>query len=142
MAGPMKLSVRLAWLCGTGVSALLTCTQVFRQVNLVNVLQGNQIAMEPVSALLLSLGGGAVGAALGYMMGDILAMPKGCSNGSKKGKKQQGRHLQKAVTGQETFLDDLQPADKTSGSAAPAAPHLEAYDSSDAGKTPEEQATP
>ena len=126
----MRLAVKTGWLCGTGGFLLLTYTSVFRQIDLIEVIKGSQMTMEPITELSFAILGGAAGGMLGFLIGDILAKPKGKQPG-KKGRKG-GPSAKDAsgaegsstgpVSGDETFLDDLDLADSTAALNPPPEP--------------------
>ena len=91
----MKMAHKSCGLCTCAAVIVLTYTGVFKN-------------MEPFSILYLDLLGGMVAAFFGYQIGDILSNPKGTPPAKRKpAQKQAAPAKAEPVTGEETFLSDL-----------------------------------
>lgn len=76
----MKLSVRMAGICGSGAFILAALPGFYQQAKPVDISQmatGVLPGMNIIETLLISLGGSIVAGFIGYLIGDILANPKG-----------------------------------------------------------------
>lgn len=76
----MKLSVRLAGLCGSGAFLLSALPGFYQQAKPTDIAQMATDVIPGVNiieTLLLSLGGAIVAGFIGYLIGDILSNPKG-----------------------------------------------------------------
>ncbi|MGE0199852.1 MAG: hypothetical protein AB7P76_02650 [Candidatus Melainabacteria bacterium] len=109
----MKLSIKLAGLSASGGFSLLLLTGTAREI-------------DPLNLLWLVLPGGIIMGVIGYFLGETLGNPKGHLK-PKKGKSARGKTAaaatpSKRITGEETFLDDLDTIDDT---AIPSTPSLD-----------------
>src|ERR1044072_4571855 len=126
----MKLSVKLAGLFGSGVFIITALPGFYQHVkpasmqSMVNdVIQG----MDILETLGISLGGAILAGAIGYLIGDILSKPQGKpQHGTPKSASERGRPKSSpAVTGEETFLDDLAPPPQGGNIAETVMPKVE-----------------
>lgn len=114
----MKLSVKLAGLFGSGVfiiTAIPGFFQHIRPTSLSGMANEAVQGMAIMETLFFALLGTGIAAVIGYIIGDILSKPMG----NPAPRHQNTRHLQAgssqtahsadgpALTGEETFLDDL-----------------------------------
>jgi hypothetical protein len=110
----MKLSIKLAGLFGSGVFVLTAVPGFFQQVKPsdINAMMSDAPqGMNILESLGFSLLGAVVAGVIGYIMGDILSSPRGNAGSRKRpGLKSSGSKNKpgRLVTGNETFLDDLE----------------------------------
>jgi hypothetical protein len=111
----ITLSMKLSGICGSGIFILTAIPGYFQ---LIRPTDFTALASEPVSGitllenLIFSLGGACVGGILGFFMGKIMESPQGTpkttSEGGLKASKGAKPIAGDAITGDETFLSDLE----------------------------------
>lgn len=85
----MKLSVRLAGLCGSGAFILSALPGFYQQAKPTDFEQMATVVlpgMSIIETMLISLGGSVVAGFIGYLIGDILSNPKGNPKKKKQAK--------------------------------------------------------
>ena len=122
----MKLSIKSAILCGTGVFLIATYTSMLSSLSpdtLKMIVQNPEFikdVLDPMKILSVALPGAAIAGSIGYLLGDILSKPKGAA---KKNVRKQSTTFEESeelsLATNETFLDDIEPLNEASGDSAP-----------------------
>jgi hypothetical protein len=114
----MKLSIKLAGLCGSGVFILTALPGFYQQIKPASVdamIFEMVPGMEILEILGISLLGALVAGGIGYKIGEILSNPAGNTRKHRgRALKPQKQHELRPVTGEETYLDDLEGASVSS----------------------------
>ncbi|HEY9686310.1 MAG TPA: hypothetical protein V6C52_04975 [Coleofasciculaceae cyanobacterium] len=115
----MKLSIKLAGLFGSGVficTALPGFYQQIKPASVESMIYDMVPGMEILETLGVSLLGALVAGGIGYKIGDILSNPAGNYQKQRgRAQKQPKQHELRPVTGEETYLDDLESAPLSPG---------------------------
>lgn len=107
----MKLAVKWAGLCASGTFVLCAIPGFYQQIKPVSpeeLLAGVAQGMDVLEVLGVSLGGALLVGLIGYVIGDILSKPQGKPKRlESRASSAPSKVKEPSVTGDETFLDDL-----------------------------------